>query len=150
MRAVAISPDGALLASADADGGVTVWTVATGQLYGPVLRSGSGPAVAVAFSADGTLLAAASGDGTVQLWNPADSAPAGAPLRAGSDVSGIAFGPGGKLAIAGASGAVTVWDTAAAQPGRSVTDWIVLAAAVLALALAAGAVTITTHEVWRT
>ena len=68
----------------------------------------------------------------------------------GSGVTGIAFGPGGKLAIAGANGAVTVWDTSAAGPGRSVTDWIILAAAVLALALAAVAVTITTHEVWRT
>ena len=64
------------------------------------------------------------------------------------EVSGVAFGPGGRLATAGANGAVTVWNTAGARPGRPVRDWIILVGAVLALALAAAAVAITTREIW--
>ncbi|HME67068.1 MAG TPA: hypothetical protein VKG61_19435, partial [Streptosporangiaceae bacterium] len=72
----------------------------------------------------------------------------GPPLQAGSGVNGVAFGPGGTLASAGANGAVMVWNIAGARPGRPVHDWFILVAAVLALALAAAAVTITTREVW--
>jgi WD40 repeat protein len=128
-----------------------LWTVATGQLYGPVLRPGSGASggvTAVAFSADSTVLAAAYGDGTIRLWNPAASVAIGSPLQAGSGVNDVAFGPGGTLASAGANGAVKVWNTAGLRPGHPVRDWFILVAAVLALALAAAAVTITTREVW--
>ena len=85
--------------------------------YGPVLRSGSassGGVTGVAFSADSTVLAAAYGDGTIRLWNPAAGAAIGSPLQAGSGVNGVAFGPGGTLASAGANGAVKVWNTAGA------------------------------------
>ena len=102
----------------------------------------------MAFSADSAVLAAAYGDGTIRLWDPATGASAGPPLQAGSGVNGVAFGPGGTLASAGANGAVKVWNTAGPAPGRSVRDWFILVAAVLALALAAAAVTITTREVW--
>jgi hypothetical protein len=41
-----------------------------------------------------------------------------------------------------------VWHTAGLPAGRPVRDWIIWVAAILALALAAAAVTITTREVW--
>ena len=71
MNAVAFSPDGHLLASADADGTIRIWNPVTGQSAGAALHAGIGSAVhGVAFSPDGNLLASADADGTIRIWNP--------------------------------------------------------------------------------
>jgi WD40 repeat protein len=117
VRAVAFSPGGRLLASADGDGTVRLWNLATGQPVGGPLRGTSNPngVRAVAFSRDGRLLASADGDGTVRLWNPATGRPA-ATLHVTSSpygVFGVAFSPDGKLlASADADGTVQLWDAA--------------------------------------
>ena len=66
VNGVAFSPDGNLLASADADGTVGLWNTATGQAIAS-LPADSG--VGVAFSPNGNLLASADADGTVQTWH---------------------------------------------------------------------------------
>jgi WD domain, G-beta repeat len=75
VNAVAFSPDGTLLASADANGTVQVWHAATGQPSGSPLQAGSA-VNAVAFSRDGTL-ASGGADGVVLLWSPVGGQPAG-------------------------------------------------------------------------
>ena len=116
---VAFSPNGKLLASADADGTVRLWNPATGEAVGAPLQTGSGSqggVSAVAFSPDGKLLASADGDGTMRLWNPATGRQVGAPIpvtNALNGVHGVAFSRGGTLlASAVGDGTVRLWDPA--------------------------------------
>ncbi len=145
---MAFSPDGALLACGYGDGTIRLWDPASGQPSGSALQAGSA-VNGVAFSLDGKLLASADANGAVRVWNLASGQPSGSPLQAGSAVNGVAFSPDGKLASADASGAVRLWNTASVPPGGlSVRNWLILAAAVVAIALSVLAVTITTREIW--
>ncbi len=117
VNAVAFSPDGKLLAAAQANGYVRLWNPSTGQPVGAPLLASTSPqsyVAGVAFSPDGTLLATAGDDGTLRLWNPVTGQAVGAPLPAGTgpggSVSGVAFSPDGKLlASADADGTVRTW-----------------------------------------
>jgi WD domain, G-beta repeat len=149
VTAVAFSRDGTLLASGYADGAVRLWDVAAGQIQGPVLLAGSGAAGAVngvAFSPDGTLLAGGYADGMVRVWNPVTGQPSGSPLQAGSAVNAVAFSQNGKLADGGANGVIVLWSQVGQPAGRGSGYWIILGAAVIALALAVLAAVITTRE----
>ena len=64
-------------------------------------------------------------------------------------MNGVAFSPDGQLASADANGAVKLWNTVPGSPGGlSIRNWIILAAAVLAIAVSVLAATITTREIW--
>jgi WD40 repeat protein len=146
VTGVAFSPDGTLLAVAVAGGTIGRWDPVTGGPSGAPLQAGGG-VTGLAFSRDGTLLAVAVAGGTIQLWDPATGRTSGSPLQAGTGVNGVAFGPDGKLASADANGAVKLWTTVVPVAGGP--DWLILIGSVIAIVLAASAVTITTREIWR-
>ena len=70
VQAVAYSPDGALLAIAQADGGATLWGVAEGRELARVRANGQG-LQSVAFSADGRSFVTGGNDGRVRVWDVA-------------------------------------------------------------------------------
>jgi len=66
VNAIAVSPDGSLIAGAYETGAVTVWEVASGRYE--TLPGHAGHVNDVAFSPHGRALASAGKDGTVRLW----------------------------------------------------------------------------------
>jgi WD40 repeat protein len=67
VEALAFSPDGRLLATADQSGTIYLWDVA-GGLPLATLTGHHGVAFELAFSPDGTLLISGGLDGTIRLW----------------------------------------------------------------------------------
>jgi WD40 repeat protein len=68
VRALAYSPDGALLAIAQGDGGIALWGLAEGRERARVRANGCG-LQAVAFAADGRSFATGGADGQVRHWD---------------------------------------------------------------------------------
>lgn len=75
VRALALSPDGRLLAAGCDSGAIEIWDVATARLGGR-LDGHTDWVAALAFTADGKQLASGGFDGTVRLWDMATGKPA--------------------------------------------------------------------------
>ncbi|WP_437836221.1 phosphorylase family protein [Sorangium sp. So ce1153] len=119
--AVAVSPDGQLIASVHRNGSVWLWDVATGVAR-RALTAHASWVRSVAFSPDGTLLASGSSDTTIRLWDVAT----GKELRVlrghVAAVRSLAFSPDGTLlASTGNDSTVRLWEVAAAAEPRVLT-----------------------------
>ena len=112
VRSVALSPDGATLASSSRDGGVRLWDVASGQLK-TTLNGDWHRINSLAFLPDGSALAIAREDGTAGLWDMANGLFKAILEEDSRGVLSLAFSPDGSaLASSNWDGTVGLWDMA--------------------------------------
>jgi WD40 repeat protein len=110
--AVALHPQGTLIASASDDETIRIWNVAKGRAE-RILVGHTNGVRAVAFSADGTRLVSGSVDRTVRVWDVATGKELQRLEGHGGSVKAVAFHPDGqRVASAGVDRTVRVWDLA--------------------------------------
>ncbi|HUT60353.1 MAG TPA: WD40 repeat domain-containing protein, partial [Phycisphaerae bacterium] len=112
VHALALSPDGQLLASASMDKTIRLWDVA-GRRVVRTLSGHDRDVNDLAFSPDGRLLASASSDQTVRLWEVQTGRLASSMRGHHDDVFEVAFSPDGRFVASGCRDrTVRLWDVA--------------------------------------
>ncbi len=110
---LAISLDGAVLATTAEDDSVRVWSLLESGRLTPLAKV-SGPVHDMALSPDGYMLAVGEGDGTVRLWDVAGPARsverARLHVQSGSPQAMTFSAQGTTMAIGGADGTIRLWD----------------------------------------
>jgi len=124
VLALAVSPDGATLASAHGDNSVRIRAAQNGNVQ-KVLTAHSDAVTSLAFSADGTILASAGRDETAKLWDISSGEPRATLEGHSGTVSSIAFSPNGKtVATAGADKTTRLWDIETAKQLASASEHV--------------------------
>ncbi|MCC7365343.1 MAG: WD40 repeat domain-containing protein, partial [Dehalococcoidia bacterium] len=115
VRALAYSPDGAILAGAAEDGSLLLWR--DGAADPERLATGeSGPAARLWYSPDQSAIAAAFPGAGLRLYFPEAGQPHSAWAEHRGDFAALAFSPDGtRLAAGSAEGTVSLWDVAGAR-----------------------------------
>lgn len=116
VHAVAVSPDGSLVASAGADRVVKLWLAESGELWHDLVGH-TDQVSGLAFSPDGRILVSVSHDHTLRSWDVESGLEIAARTTAAGRVQDVAFDPGGELVLtAHAADAVQVWDATTWDP----------------------------------
>jgi dipeptidyl aminopeptidase/acylaminoacyl peptidase len=109
IYALALSPDGKVLATGSYDQKIKLWDVATGREL-KTLSGHNGCVYGLAFRPDGKILASASADRTVKLWEVESGQRRDTLSQSLKDVYAVAFSPDGKRLFAGgADNRIRVW-----------------------------------------
>lgn len=119
--AMAFSPDGKVLASADDNGTFRLWDPATRRQVGDPLAGHTDHVRHLAFSPDGQILASSSEDGTVRLWTTSTRRPLGRALTRHTG-GPLAFSPDGRLLVTGdqLDATLQLWDVGTRRPAGTV------------------------------
>jgi len=106
VNAIAISPDGQLLASGSNDNTIKVWQLGTGKLLRHLGRWSSGHSSmvhSVAFSPREQLIASGSWDNTIKLWHLHTGREISTLIGHANWVNSVAFSPDGQLLASGSA-----------------------------------------------
>ncbi|QSJ20471.1 DUF4082 domain-containing protein [Nostoc sp. UHCC 0702] len=117
-RAIAVSPDGKLLASAGEDPKVAIWDLTTNKLV-KVLEGHKNFVNSIAFNSSGTILASADDNGWINLWDIKEGKLQRTLLGHADAITAIAFSPDpndiDKLASVSQDTTVRLWDVSKGQ-----------------------------------
>jgi len=109
IYALAVSPDGTILATGSYDQKIKLWDIATGK-ESKALAGHNGCVYDLAFRPDGKILASASADRTVKLWDVETGQRRDTLSQSQKEVFTVAFTPAGnRLLAGGADSRIRVW-----------------------------------------
>jgi hypothetical protein len=114
VTAVAFSPNGQWLASADRNGGISIWDPDNGQeLF--TLGGHKSAVTALSWRGDSKLLASSSEDGTIKLWEMQEGKQAKNWNAHGGGAQSVTYAHDGRLVSAGRDNAVNLWNASGAK-----------------------------------
>ncbi len=108
ITAIAFSPDGQWLVTADRSGGAYLWEAATGREVA-TLRGHKSEVTAACWRADSQLVATSGLDGTVRLWNRAEGKQVKSWTAHAGGTSAVDFAADGRLVSTGRDRLVKWW-----------------------------------------
>jgi WD40 repeat protein len=109
VTAVAFSPNGQMLASADRNGGLSIWDPDSAQeLFN--LTGHKSAITALSWRGDSKLLASSSEDGTVKLWEMKEGKQAKNWNAHSGGARSVNYAHDGRLVSCGRDNAITIWN----------------------------------------
>ncbi len=115
VTAVAFSPNGQMLATADRNGGISIWDPDSAQeLF--TLAGHKAAVTALSWRPDSKLLASSSEDGTVKLWEMQEGKQAKSWTAHSSGALCVCYAADGHLVTCGRDHVVTLWEGTGGKP----------------------------------
>jgi WD40 repeat protein len=115
QEAVAISPDGRLLAGGDVDGMVSLWDATDGEMLRTIAAHPT-VVMGIAFSPDGKRLATGSLDTTARVWDLATGKELFTLGHTSSALNPVFSPDGNRLAVNQGDGSLYLWDVEPGSP----------------------------------